>query len=70
MATEMTLNVHAYIAYEDGRMAILDPLEVGRDLAGPEQWRTLVWGSPEVRTLGTRFFPVSTAKTCTSATKN
>ncbi|MDT0268768.1 hypothetical protein RM844_20995 [Streptomyces sp. DSM 44915] len=27
------------------------------DLAGPESWRTTVWGSPTVHALGARFFP-------------
>ena len=42
----------------DGRTEVLDVPEGVSDLAGFESWRTTVWGSEAVRSLGAEFFPV------------
>ncbi|MFF8192841.1 hypothetical protein ACF05L_18695 [Streptomyces bobili] len=46
---------------EDGTRHILgmaeDPRPDGTDLAGPESWRTKVWGSPSIRRIGARLLP-------------
>lgn len=39
-------------------MDVLDVPADSSDLAGFERWRTAVWGSEAVRSLGARFFPV------------
>lgn len=39
-------------------MQVLDTPAGCADLAGFESWRTTVWGSEAVRSLGARFFPV------------
>ena len=54
----MTLSVDVYIADANGTMReVLDTPEGASDLAGFEAWRTTVWGSQAVRSLGARFFP-------------
>jgi hypothetical protein len=50
--------VHVFVDEPDGEQTVLDAPGPGADLAGPESWRTTVWGSPAVRALGARFFPV------------
>jgi hypothetical protein len=54
----MTLTVDVYVGDADGTMLkVLATPEGGSDLAGFESWRTKVWGSQAVRSLGARFFP-------------
>ncbi|MCH0541589.1 hypothetical protein I3F58_18885 [Streptomyces sp. MUM 203J] len=47
-----------FVVDADGRMQVLDVPRGCSDLAGFESWRTRVWGSGAVRSLGARFFPV------------
>lgn len=54
----MTLSVDVFVIGSDGDQTVLDVPEPGADLAGLENWRTTVWGSPAVRALGARFFPM------------
>ncbi|WP_431683438.1 hypothetical protein [Kitasatospora sp. KL5] len=54
----MTLSVDVFVTGADGRTEVLDVPEGVSDLAGFESWRTTVWGSEAVRSLGTEFFPV------------
>lgn len=54
----MTLCVDVFVVGPDGERTVLDVPPGHSDLAGFERWRTLVWGAPEVRDLGARFFPV------------
>lgn len=55
----MSLDVDVFIPGEDGAMKeVLDVPEGCSDLAGFESWRTDVWGSEAMRSLGARFFPV------------
>jgi hypothetical protein len=54
----MSLSVDVYVGDAAGTMLkVLDTPEGKSDLAGPESWRTKVWGSEAVRSLGARFFP-------------
>lgn len=54
----MTLSVDVYVEDADGTMQqVLDTPEGASDLAGFESWRTTIWGSQAVRSLGARFFP-------------
>ncbi|MGW1751194.1 hypothetical protein ACWCRD_37415 [Streptomyces sp. NPDC002092] len=53
----MSLLVEVFVREPDGEMRILDvPDEVYRS-GGFESWRTTVWGSEFVRSLGARFLP-------------
>ncbi|MFC9329063.1 hypothetical protein [Kitasatospora sp. NPDC057015] len=54
----MSLSVKAFVVGEDGKRNLLDVPEGSADLAGFERWRTSVWGSESVRSLGATFFPV------------
>ncbi|MFF3561152.1 hypothetical protein ACFYXS_14035 [Streptomyces sp. NPDC002574] len=54
----MSLAVDVFTVDEHDELNVLDVPEGQSDLAGFESWRTAVWGSDAVRTLGTRFFPV------------
>ncbi|MFD8321393.1 hypothetical protein [Kitasatospora purpeofusca] len=54
----MSLLVKTFVVDEDGKMNLLDVPEGSSDLAGFERWRTSVWGSEAVRSLGATFFPV------------
>ncbi|MEW2630158.1 hypothetical protein AB0903_00460 [Streptomyces sp. NPDC048389] len=54
----MSLSVNVFVMGADGERQVLDVPEGCSDLAGFERWRTSVWGSEAVRSLGTRFFPV------------
>lgn len=54
----MSLCVDVFVDGPDGERTVLDVPPDHSDLAGVERWRTIVWGSPEVRDLGARFFPV------------
>jgi hypothetical protein len=49
--------VNVFVVGPDGEPTVLDAPEGQSELAGFERWRTTVWGSPEVRALGARFFP-------------
>lgn len=54
----MSLLVEVFVREPDGRRRILDvPDDVYRS-GGFESWRTTVWGSECVRSLGARFLPV------------
>jgi hypothetical protein len=57
----MSLTSEIFLPREDGSRHILgmaeDPRPDGTDLAGPESWRTKVWGSPLIRRIGARFLP-------------
>jgi hypothetical protein len=54
----MSLSVDVFVLGEDDRMDFLDDPEGSSNLAGFERWRTSVWGSEAVRSLGTTFFPI------------
>ncbi|MFD3518905.1 hypothetical protein [Streptomyces sp. NPDC058653] len=54
----MSLSVEVFVVGADGKRQILDIPEGCSDLAGFERWRTTVWGSEVVRSLGAQFFPV------------
>ncbi|MFE4873836.1 hypothetical protein [Streptomyces sp. NPDC056682] len=53
----MSLSVDVFVVGTDGELQILDVPEGASDLAGFERWRTTVWGSDTVGSLGARFFP-------------
>ncbi|MER5350977.1 hypothetical protein ABT093_11655 [Kitasatospora sp. NPDC002551] len=53
----MSLVVDVFTVDENGGSRFLDVPEGSSDLAGFESWRTTVWGSEAVRSLGARFFP-------------
>src|SRR5687767_8852378 len=54
----MSLSVDVFVIGADGKRQVLDVPEGCSDLAGFERWRTSVWGSEAVRSLGARFLPV------------
>ncbi|SHF87008.1 hypothetical protein [Streptoalloteichus hindustanus] len=54
----MSLTVDVFVLDENDEMRLLDLPPACSDLAGFEDWRTLVWGSERVRALGARYFPV------------
>ncbi|UNO43435.1 hypothetical protein [Streptomyces sp. MST-110588] len=54
----MSLSVDVFVIAPDGQTQVLDVPPGCSDLAGFEDWRTRVWGSQAVRSLGARFFPV------------
>ncbi|MFE7395037.1 hypothetical protein ACFU9K_49015, partial [Streptomyces sp. NPDC057582] len=47
-----------FVVDADGKRQVLEVPEGCSDLAGFERWRTSVWGSEVVRSLGATFFPV------------
>ncbi len=53
----MSLSVDVFVIGSDGKLIILDVPPDCSDLAGFERWRTTVWGSEPVRSLGARFLP-------------
>jgi hypothetical protein len=53
----MSLSVDVFVVGTDGELRILDDPEGASDLAGFERWRTTVWVSDMVGSLGARFFP-------------
>jgi hypothetical protein len=57
----MSLSSEVFLLREDGDIEILagekDGRPDGMDLAGPESWRTQVWGSRSIRRIGARFLP-------------
>ncbi|MFI5756037.1 hypothetical protein [Streptomyces sp. NPDC051569] len=53
----MTLMVHAFLPTADGGIEVIDTPPEASDLAGFEEWRTSMWGSERVRSLGARFLP-------------
>jgi hypothetical protein len=53
----MSLSVDIFVRDANGETQVLDVPEGCSDLAGFENWRTTVWGSEAVRSLGARFFP-------------
>jgi hypothetical protein len=54
----MSLAVDVFVVGDDGEMCVQDVPADCSDLAGPESWRTTVWGSDEARSLGVQFFPM------------
>ncbi|KAB7845038.1 hypothetical protein [Streptomyces mobaraensis] len=54
----MSLSVDVFLVREDDGIRVLEVPDGCSDLAGFERWRTTVWGSQAVRSLGARFFPV------------
>ncbi|MFD8014417.1 hypothetical protein [Streptomyces sp. NPDC058955] len=54
----MSLLVHTFVVDPDGTERLLKDPPNGRDLAGFERSRTTLWGSPAMRALGARFFPL------------
>ncbi|WP_318206510.1 MULTISPECIES: hypothetical protein [unclassified Streptomyces] len=54
----MSLSVDVFLVGANGERQVQDVPEGCNDAAGFESWRTRVWGSPVVRSLGARFFPV------------
>ncbi|MER8103379.1 hypothetical protein [Kitasatospora sp. NPDC094016] len=53
----MSLAVDVFVVGGHGEMSVQEVPNGCSDLAGPESWRTTVWGSAAVRSLGVRFFP-------------
>ncbi|MFH8467367.1 hypothetical protein [Streptomyces sp. NPDC017991] len=53
----MSLSVDVYVARAEGGIEVLDVPPGCSDAAGREDWRTEVWGSEPVRSLGARFLP-------------
>ncbi|WP_026127734.1 hypothetical protein [Nocardiopsis lucentensis] len=53
----MSLPVDVLALGPNGDRRVLDVPEGYSDLAGFERWRTAVWGSEVVRSLGARFLP-------------
>ncbi|GGX47557.1 hypothetical protein [Streptomyces fructofermentans] len=53
----MSLSVDVYVPVGEGGIEVLDVPPGCSDTAGPEAWRTEVWGSEPVRSLGARFLP-------------
>ncbi|WP_327318496.1 hypothetical protein [Streptomyces sp. NBC_01235] len=57
----MSLTSEVFLVGDDGDLDILagerDGRPDGMDLAGPESWRTEVWGSRAIRRTGARFLP-------------
>ncbi|MGW8766071.1 hypothetical protein ACWGN5_26625 [Streptomyces sp. NPDC055815] len=54
----MSLSVDVFVVGSNGQIDVLDVPAGCSDLAGFESWRTSVWGSEAVRSLGASFFPV------------
>ncbi|WP_436776962.1 hypothetical protein [Yinghuangia sp. YIM S09857] len=54
----MSLSVDVFLVGEDHKVVLLGVPAGSSDLAGFERWRTSVWGSEVVRSLGARFFPI------------
>ncbi|MFJ9151432.1 hypothetical protein ACIRP7_26020 [Streptomyces sp. NPDC102270] len=54
----MSLWVDVFIREPDGKRRILDVPDGVYRSGGFESWRTTVWGSEFVRSLGARFLPV------------
>ncbi|BCL29002.1 hypothetical protein ACFFS2_06140 [Streptomyces aurantiacus] len=53
----MSLSVDVYVPLAEGGIEVLDVPPGSSDAAGRERWRTEVWGSEPVRSLGARFLP-------------
>ncbi|TKA08352.1 hypothetical protein [Actinacidiphila oryziradicis] len=53
----MSLLVDVFVIEESGATRFLDVPPESSDMAGFEIWRTVVWGSEAVRSLGARFLP-------------
>ncbi|MFC8197532.1 hypothetical protein ACFUTV_19285 [Streptomyces sp. NPDC057298] len=53
----MSLSVDVYVPRAEGGIEVLDVPPGCSDAAGGEHWRTAVWGSEPVRSLGARFLP-------------
>ncbi|MET8699452.1 hypothetical protein ABZW10_11380 [Kitasatospora sp. NPDC004723] len=54
----MSLLVHVFVVGADGERQVQDVPDGYFNGAGPESWRTRVWGSEVVRSLGAGFLPV------------
>ncbi|MFF4019819.1 hypothetical protein [Streptomyces sp. NPDC001843] len=53
----MSLTVEVFVRKADGELRILDVPDDVFHSGGFESWRTTVWGSEYVRSLGARFLP-------------
>ena len=53
----MSLSVDVYVPRAEGGIEVLDVPPECSDAAGWERWRTEVWGSEVVLSLGARFLP-------------
>ncbi|WP_328750819.1 hypothetical protein OHT57_35345 [Streptomyces sp. NBC_00285] len=58
----MSLSVEVFVRDPDGELRILDVSDDVYRSGGFESWRTTVWGSEFVRSLGARFLPVLAAR--------
>ncbi|WP_165987053.1 hypothetical protein [Streptomyces sp. YIM 98790] len=54
----MSLSVDVFVVAASGERQVLDVPDGCSDSAGFESWRTRVWGSEVVRSLGAGFLPV------------
>ncbi|MFI1958753.1 hypothetical protein ACH46L_11030 [Streptomyces althioticus] len=54
----MSLSVKVFVVGADGERQVQDVPDGCSDVAGPESWRTRVWGSEVVRSLGAEFLPI------------
>ncbi|MFB7620453.1 hypothetical protein [Kitasatospora sp. NPDC056181] len=54
----MSLSVDVFVLDANGKRRIQDVPDGGSDSAGFESWRTRVWGTEVVRSLGATFLPV------------
>ncbi|MFF8599847.1 hypothetical protein ACF065_11330 [Streptomyces sp. NPDC015232] len=54
----MSLCVRVFLVTANGEMQVLDNPEGCDDSGGFEDWRSRVWGSEAVRSLGARLLPV------------
>ncbi|MFE1801789.1 hypothetical protein ACFW9L_37280 [Streptomyces sp. NPDC059517] len=63
----MSLSVDVYVPRAEGGIEVLDIPPGCSDAAGREDWRTEVWGSEPVRSLGARFLPRLAAEDLTVA---
>jgi hypothetical protein len=54
----VSLLVEVFVREPDGGIRILDVPDDGYQSGGFESWRTTMWGSRFVRSLGARFLPV------------
>ncbi|GAA2221665.1 hypothetical protein GCM10010360_46290 [Streptomyces nogalater] len=50
--------MEVFLVDADGERQVQDVPDGCSDAAGPESWRTRVWGANAVRSLGAGFFPV------------
>lgn len=58
----MSLLAEVFVREPDDRIRILDVPQGVDPSGGSESWRTTLWGSEFVRSLGARFLPVPAAR--------